>query len=254
MESSINKEMVVIYQWPPAQRTESIFPRSVVLHRICHVACYSPTIVNVGLPKADGNFSKELNARLAHLPLLEVNGTRINTSRQIIEFFVNNEKSKEIKQRLVRLDHDYSHITQQWANESFINSLVYSRWNREENFKRFSSHIQWGESYEATKDRVDLLRKEVLKYLNRTPMGGIDEDRFLEMIRNQLWSLDRILSTQEFMEPLAHFPTMTDLYIFMVVQGFLSPALEESTWIPHNYGHLYRWYLQVNELTKKQAN
>lgn len=241
----------ILYQWPPALGTESIYPRCVVFQRIFNIARQEFKISNVKVPKPGPNFHKELQSRLIGLPVLEADGARYNTSAQIIDFIIRHDPAREVKAKLVRLTSAHSFIMQQWGNECFINSLVYARWMKDENFGRFVKNVNWGEPYEVVQEEVGLLRADILKYLKRTTAGNMPADQYAEMLRNQLWSLNHILSAHDFLEPMVPYPTLTDLNVFMVVQGLLSPDLEESQWIKDHYEHVVRWAKTVDEITAK---
>lgn len=238
-----------LYQWPPALGTESIYPRCVVFRRICNIAQQPLEIVDVSLPTAGPEFSKELSDRLIGLPVLEVNGERYTNSHQILEFLIAGDPSREIKAKLLKMGAAHSFIIQQWANESFINSLVYARWKREANFQRFIKNVRWARPSEQLKEEITLLRQEIIKYLKRSPIGRLSEEQFNTLLKNQLWSLEHVLSAHDFMEPMIPYPTLTDLNVFMVVQGLLSPDLDESQWIKETYPHVYRWAQAVEQMT-----
>lgn len=240
---------MTIYQWPPGTGTESIFPRCVVFNRICKIANQKPLIVNVGVPDVNEDFLTTLQTRLSKLPLLEFEGKKYRSSRQIIEFFLNHEENKVIRSRLLKLHSSFSFITQQWANEIFINTLVYARWKREVNYMNFVKNVSWGEPFPMVEERVNRIREEVLKYLKRTTVGELKDEEYLELLRNQLWPLEQILENQEYLEPSATYPTLTDLNVFMVVQGLLSPDLDESKMIKKNYPNIYEWFMTVDAVT-----
>lgn len=242
----------VLYQWPPAQGTESIYPRCVVFQRICNIAHQEIKVVNVKLPKADEKFSAKLKSRLIGLPILEANGKKLLNSTDIINHLIHSDPSRESKAKLLKLASAHSFITLQWANESFIHSLVYARWMREENFRRFVQNVKWGEPYSDVEIQVDQLRQEILRYLKHNPIGEMNETSYLGQLQRQLWSLNHILAAQDFLEPLIPYPSLSDLNVFMVVQGLLSPDLEESKIIQNDYPHILKWFYQVDELTKKR--
>ena len=244
---------LILYQWPGTPTIESIYPRAVMFHRICNLASQEITVLNVTLPKPGEKFKAELQNRLAHLPILEVNGQKFSTSKQIMDYFLAHPPSMEVKQRLMKMDSIYGHITQQWANECFINSLLYARWKREENYQRFIKTVKWGYPVDQIGDHLEILRSAVLKFIDRTPAGALTRTEYEDMIRNQFWSLDTILSEQHFFEPLSKHPTITDLYVFMVVQGFMDYELEESQWIMERYKNVLRWYNQVDRLSLKSS-
>ncbi len=240
---------IKLYQWPSTSTIESIYPRAVLFKRICNLAGQKIKIMNVTLPKPGEKFQAELQSRLIHLPVLEVGDAKFTTSKQIIDYFLNNPPSLTLKQRLVRLDSVYGHITKQWANECFLNTLLYARWKSDANYPSFIRSVNWGSDPNLIKDHLDVLRDMVLKYLDRTVTGGLNLKEYDELLKNQLWSLDAILSSEKFFEPLANHPTLTDLYVFMVVQGFMDDNLVESKWIKERYKNLVRWYAELDRLT-----
>ena len=243
-------QATTLYQWPPALGTESIYPRCVVFQRICNIAHQPVKVVNVKLPRAGENFTRELMERLIGLPILKVGEERYSTSHQIVNFLLHNPPAKETKSKLTRLASAYSYITQQWANESFINTLVHARWKQEENFQRFVRNVQWGDELANMHDEVASLRQEILKYLRRTPIGSFDDAEFEAMFKGQFWALEHILGSQTFFEPMVKHPTLTDLYVFMSVQGLLSPDLAQSEWIQAECPNVMRWFHEVDQLTK----
>jgi hypothetical protein len=240
-----------IYQWPPAKGTESIFPRCVIFQRICNIAGPPVAIANMRLPEAGENFVDELQTHLRGLPILEVNGERLRTSAQILNFLIENGGSQEIKAKLSKMSSVYSRITQQWANESFINSLIWVRWKDEENFQKFYPTVSWGEDLAAVEPRIVLLRAEILKFLKRSPIGGLSDEQFSDLFKSQLWSLENILQAQEYFEPFINHPTLTDLYVFMNIQGLLCTDFPQSDWMRKNCPSLMKWYHLVDERTSK---
>ncbi len=158
-------------------------------------------------------------------------------------------KDKNIRQRLIKTDSVYSFITQQWANDTFINSLVYARWKKEENFKRFITGVDFGTH--ADDGSINELRKFILKYLNRTSVGELSTESYQKLITQQFSSLASVIEGQSYFEAFAKHPTFTDLKVFMVVQGFMSPDLEESAWIESTYPVLFRWYRNMEMFTQK---
>lgn len=241
--------MSTFYQWPPCRNCESVFPRAVLIQRICNLAALEMKIVNVHLPKPGEEFIAQLENRLTALPYLEMDGEKFKSSRQIWDHLMVKIQNPDIKNRLIRTDSIYSFITQQWCNESFINSLVYARWKREENFRRFITGVDFGQH--TTQESIDTLRKFILKYLSRTTLGELNDEAYKKMITHQFSALANVIEEQQYFESFAKHPTFTDLNVFMVVQGFLSPDLEESTWIAETYPALMRWYRNMELFTQK---
>ena len=238
-----------LYQWPPALGTESIYPRCVVFQRIGNIAKQEIKVVNVKIPQAGPDFPKELVNRLAKLPILEADQVKYHTSSEILEYLITKDPSRATKAKLVKLFSAHSFIVQQWANESFVDTLVYARWKRTENFERFVKNVKWDRPLSQMSEEIKSLRNEILRYLRRTPVGSLNDENYKDLFKKQLWSLNHILSGQEFLEPMVPYPTMTDLNTFMVVQGLLSPDLEEAEWIKENYQEVFRWAKQVDTLT-----
>ena len=244
--------MNTFYQWPPCRNCESVFPRAVLIHRICNLASLDVKIVNVALPKPGDDFKPQLEKLLLSLPYLEMDGEKFRSSRQIWDHLLAKIQNQDVRNRLIRTDSIYSFITQQWCNESFINSLVYARWKREENFQRFITGVDFGPH--TTPEAIDTLRKFILKYLSRSPIGDFTDEAYKKMIIHQFSALATVVEDQQYFESFAKHPTFTDLNVFMVVQGFLSPDLEESRWIEETYPALMRWYRNMEVFTQKNAN
>ncbi len=240
--------MNTFYQWPPCKNCESIFPRAVLIKRICNLANLEVKVVNTPLPKPGPDFQATLENRLMGLPYLEMDGEKFKSSRQIWDHLLRSIKDNKVKHRLIRSDSIYSFITQQWSNECFINSLVYARWKKEENFQKFIVNVDFGSH--TNPESIALLRKYILKYLSRTTIGELPTEAYQKLIGQQFSSLARVIEEQEFFEMFAKYPTLTDLYVFMVVQGFMSPDLEESKWIEETYPALMRWYRNMETLTQ----
>lgn len=237
------------YQWPPCKNCESVFPRAVLIQRICNLANLEMNVVNMPLPAGGSDFHAKLENRLRTLPYLEMDGQKFRSSTQIWNYLLINQVDKKGKHRLNRSDSIYSYITQQWCNDSFINSLVYARWMKEENYQRFITNVDFGP--EANPELNLILRKFVLKYLSRTTIGEYSLEAYKELITKQFSSLATIIEEQAYFETFAKHPTLTDLYVFMVVQGFLSPDLEESEWIEKTFPALIRWYKNMLVFTHK---
>ncbi|MES2527872.1 MAG: hypothetical protein V4598_12340 [Bdellovibrionota bacterium] len=237
------------YQWPSCRNCESVLPRAVLIQRICNIADFKINVVNVPLPPAGADFKEQLENRLIGLPYLELEGEHFRSSRKIWDYFISHITDSKIKMRLNRNDSIYSFITRQWCNESFINSLIYARWKKEENYQRFISGVDFGSH--VTPDMTTTLRKYILSYLKRTAMGDMQTEDYQTLITQQFSSLAAIVEEQPYFEAFAKYPTFTDLYVFMVIQGFLSPDIEESTWIEQTYPSLMRWYKNMELYTGK---
>ncbi len=246
----MSTENAILYQWPPGLGVDSIFPRCVVFQRICNVAQRELKIVNMKLPLLGDAFEKELRERLAGVPVLLLGDKRFNTSHEILQALLDSTSSKSIKGKLTRLASPLSFVTQQWANECFINSLVYARWLDDENFGRFQHGVKWGEDPDTIPERLALLRQEILRYLKRTPTGNMNAEQFATQLKGQFWALENMLSSQPFLEPMVQFPSMTDFYVFMTVQGLLTPDISQSTWIRENCPAVLAWFQKVDELSR----
>lgn len=186
-----------------------------------------------------------------NIPLMEVSGVRFTDSREIIDFLLTIADAEGLD-NLRRLDVGNSLITLEWANLVFINSLVYSRWVREDNFRRFTSNVQWGK-VPGLPESLDKLRSILIDYLNRMLFSFPSEADFEKHLADQLVSLEIKLMGQKYFEPLAEAPTLTDLYIFMVIQGFYSHDLEESVWIRANYPNVSSWFTRIELATQKRT-
>lgn len=240
---------ITFYQWPPCDNCESVLPRAVLIRRICNLANIEMNVVNMQLPPAGDDFQARLEARLKALPYLEIDGQAFRNSRQIWNYLIKHQLDAKAKNRLLRSDAVYSYILQQWCNDSFINSLVHARWKKEENYARFIKNVDFGP--QATPETISMLRNDVLKYLSRTSVGGISDEAYQELIKQQFSSLSTMIQDQAYFEAFAKHPTLTDLYVFMIVQGFLSADLEESQLIETNYPDLIRWYQTMLAFTHK---
>ncbi len=216
---------------------------------MCNLAGVELKVINVHLPKTGDDFKTQLESRLTGLPYLEIEEEKYRSSRQIWDHLLSTIKDKNILQRLIRTDSAYSFITQQWANDTFINSLVYARWKKEDNFKRFITGVDFGPHADA--ESINNLRKLILKYLNRTSVGDLSTDSYQKLITQQFSSLASVIEGQSYFEAFAKHPTFTDLNVFMVVQGFMSRDLEESTWIESTYPALFNWYRNMEIFTQK---
>lgn len=201
------------------------------------------------LPPPGENFQKLLENRVVALPYLEIGERKFKTSREIWDYFIETAEPR-IKQRLLKSDSVLTYLIQQWCNESFINSLVYARWKKEENFKRFIAGVDFGPH--TSQESINALRKSTMKYLKRTPIGDLDEAGFKKILTLQLTSLSKLIEDKTYFEDFAKHPTLTDLNVFMIIQGFLSPDLEESELIGKSYPELVRWYKDVNTATQKE--
>lgn len=243
--------MNTFYQWPPCTNCESVLPRAVLIHRICNLAKIEMKVVNVHLPEPGESFQSKLEQRLVGLPYLEIDGEKFRSSRQIRDHILSKITDPDTRNRLVKTDSIYSFITQQWCNESFINSLVYARWKREENYQRFIRGVDFGPH--ATEESLAVLRKYILKYLSRSPVGEVDEAGYKKIIIQQFSALSKVTEEQTYFEAFAKHPTFTDLNVFMVVQGYLSPDLEESQWIETTYPSLMRWYRKMLLYTDRNS-
>lgn len=236
------------YQWPPCHNCESLLPRAVLIHRICNMAYVKLDVMNVPLPADGEDFEKQLKNRMLALPNLEMDGQKFKSSRQIWDHLIETHAEPRIRQRLMRADSVYTYMIQQWCNESFINSLIYARWKKEENYQRFIAGVNLGPH--ASADGISSLRQHTLSYLKRTPIGDVDSEGFTKILRLQLGSLAKLIEGREYFEEFGKYPSLTDLSVFMIIQGLLSPDLEEYALIAEQYPELVDWYKKVDISTR----
>ncbi len=246
--TSFLDDKIILYQWPGGTGTESIFPRSVAFQRICNLARIDAEVMTVTIPEPGEHFLPKLRQRLASVPLMEVGEERFTDSNQIIRYLLSVADAEGLS-NLRRLDVSTSLIIQEWANLVFINSLVYARWAREWNFQRFTHHVEWGKVPDQDAS-LRTLRTMIQDYLKRKLFDFPSEAAFEQHLRQQFISLEIKLMGQDYFEPFATGPTLTDLYVFMVVQGFYSSDLEESEWIKRDFPYIQKWFQRVDEQTK----
>ena len=244
--------MATFYQWQASRDCESIIPRAVLIRRIMNLMDADIDIVEVPIPNQSEEFHKVLVNRLAALPRLEIDDKKFRSSRQIWDYLLSKIKSEGLKSRLMLSDPATGVIIRQWCNDSFINTLIYARWKRDENFARFAEGIQSKKKVEPKS--LDALRQRVLAYLDRTSMGDVEESKFREILREQLGALVTQLGDKDYFQANAKAPTLTDLYVFMIVQGLMSPDLaEECEVLQRKFPTLVRWYKDMDTLTQKDA-
>jgi glutathione S-transferase len=225
-----------------------MFPRSVKFHRLCNIAGLEVKTVHMTLPDQGPSFDDELTIRMQHLPFLEANGKRYSSARAIIDYFLSFIDKEETRTQLVPLDSNFNPILRQWASETFAASLLYCRWKIEPNFRRFIAGVNWGR--EVEEESIHALQMKVLGALRGSPIGQLDYQAYKEVLREQLRSLEALLGDQQFFEPAAKFPGLTDLHVFMVLQGFLSKDIEESEAIRRKYPTLVEWHDRVDAATQ----
>ncbi len=129
-------------------------------------------------------------------------------------------------------------------------SLQYARWKIEENYHRFSQGIKWPASSASISNKNELIQSYILSRFIDHHIFDMSEEKFQSNLFSQLASLDNILSHQRFIEPLSSTIGLTDLNIFVVIQGLMSDDLSEKSLITNRFEHILRWYLEVDILTR----
>lgn len=235
-----------LYQWPKADGIESIYPRCVVIHKLYGLADRKLTTIDVAFPSKQEGFEKELKARLKNLPQVHTQEKIYSSTNQIINYLLKNSKGKQGIRYLEKMNSAHNIPLSQWANEVFINSLVYSRWKIENNYQSFIRSVDWGSPFEKIEDKVGELRAGVLTYLSRFAINEFSQAEFHDYLKIQFWSLERIIDDNKYFDQM--FLTVTDLYVYMVIQGYMSDHLIESSSLKNDYPELNRWY---NNLTNE---
>ncbi len=239
-------EADILYQWPKCSDAESIYPRCVVIHKLYLLADRELRTVDVAFPSKQQDFDKELKPRLKNLPQVHTQEKIYSSTTQIVNYLLKNCTTTKCIRYLEKMNSAYNVPLSQWANEVFLNSLIYSRWKIEDNYQSFIRTVDWGKPFEEVKDSTNELRSGVLTYLSRFAVNEFCEVEFQEYLKLQLWSLERIISDNKYFDQM--FLTVTDLYIYMVIQGFMSDSLKESLKLKEDFPELNRWY---NDLTKE---
>lgn len=235
----------VLYQWPKADDIESIYPRCVVIHKLYQLAGRELKTIDVAFPSKQEGFDKELKARLKNLPQVHTQEKIYSSTTQIVNYLLKNCTTKKCIGYLEKMNSAYNLPLTQWANEVFINSLVYSRWKIEDNYQLFIRSVDWGAPFDEVKTKTDELRQGVLLYLSRFAINEYTQVEFNDYLKKQLWSLERIIAKNRYFDQM--FLSITDLYIYMVIQGYMSDHLKESFALKRDFPELNRWYTDLSK-------
>ena len=125
---------------------------------------------------------------------------------------------------------------------------------RKKNYRNFIQSVNWGtvpSSRQSFEDRQNLLRELVVKHIKTTPTGVLKYDDFYTTLISQLISLEKLLQHQDYMVLHSDHLTISDLVVFMVVQGLLDENLEESSIIKNDFPSIMKWYSKIDIQTKK---
>lgn len=235
----------ILYQWPPAKGTESIFPRCVMIHRLFHQLNFSYESKNVGLPSLESEYDDALKRLLVELPLLQSGDVFFKSTIGIIKAVCS---WSEVTPRQKQLAESYlemiNEIFFEWANSDFLNSLVYLRWMKESNYQRFIRTVHWG--VENTEDEefqytLEETRDKVRAYLKGFPIGFLNERDMNIILKEQLENLQDEIENKMYLSEDETNPNLNDLAAFMVVQGLLAPCMEERLLIIEEYPEIMRW-------------
>ncbi len=238
-----------LYQWPEAKGVDSIYPRCVIFHRMFNLLNIEYTPFNVTLPFTDQKPAEKLGQQLLDIPILRDDGVLYKTSEEIISHILNRigDDPEKIKNatRLVRAK---NYIYYQWANETFLNTLLYSRWLREENFRNFIRNVNWGNASKSYfSQSIIELKKKVEDYMSKFPIAKLNQREYLHLLHSQLKCLEEIFTNQQYILTGSISISRSDLAIFMVIQGLLSKDLEESEMIAETYPNILRWARDIDE-------
>ena len=252
MKNIENDDGLIIYQWPEAKGVDSIYPRCVIFHRLFNILDIEYTTFNVSLPFTEKDFSEKLSRQLVDLPLLKDNGILYKNSEDIISHILHKVSDDPEKLKsATRLLRAKNYIYYQWANEIFLNTLLYSRWLRDCNFRNFMRNVNWGSasrSYFA--DSINELKDKVALYMSKFSISKLSEREYLELLHTQLKCLEDIFSHQKYILSDETEISRSDLAMFMVIQGLLSKDLKESSMIVEEYPNIIRWAKDIDERSK----
>ncbi len=246
-----SKIIPTLYQWPGATGTESIYPRCVVFHRIFNLIDMEFSVKNVGLPMMEMDETIKIRKMLKQLPILEVGSTYLKSSTEILEhltdsFYLDSKRTKLLE----KYTQAYDYVLYEWSNQIFVLSLLYARWIRDVNYKKFINSVEWGNiEPKYLNESKSELRKYVINYLKKFEIGSLDEDKYLSLLRKQLDALEAIFTKNMFAIPELNHLTIADLGLFMVIQGLLAKTMQEREIIIKDYPATYNWAVSIDNLT-----
>lgn len=244
----------VIHQWPSGRGCESVFPRCVVFARILNMMNINYKVKSYDLPALGEDYRDKLAEQLWRLPLVFYDEEYYTNSHEIMQLLsilpLHLAGARDVRVKEIFSSHSY--IIHEWADEVLLNSLLYSRWLKEENYQRFSQGIMWRNRSDI-EERSKILRELVINHIRKRPLASLSEKDFLELLKRQFLSLESLLSEQEFIDSNSSLPTLADLSVFMVIQGYMSPDLEESELIHSQFPQIKRWFESVDHLTKDKV-
>ncbi|MEE3079420.1 MAG: hypothetical protein VX341_08810 [Bdellovibrionota bacterium] len=249
MSDQENEKGLFLYQWPEAKGVDSIYPRCVIFHRLFNLLGIKYSTYNVSLPFVSKDSSERLTQQLIDLPILKDDGILYKNSEDIISHIMNKVSDDPSKlKKATRLLRAKNYIYYQWANEVFLNTLLYSRWLRDCNFRNFMRHVNWGSASRTYfADSVNELKGKVESYMSRFAISKLSDSEYLELLHTQLKCLEDIFSVQKYILNDEAEISRSDLAIFMVIQGLLSRDLEESEIIIKTYPNIIRWAGDIDE-------
>lgn len=241
-----------LIQWPGATGVESVYPRCVIFHRLFNLLGVDYTPFNVTLPFVDKKSSEKLQRQLVDLPVLIDKGVAYKNTDEIVRHILGKfEDDIEKQDSAKKVLKAQNVITYQWANEVFLNTLLYARWLRPCNFKPFIKNVEWGNADpNFFRDSIADLRTKVDAYMSRFLISKLSEGEYLKLLTKQLNALELIFKEQELILPGTDRITQSDLAIFMVIQGLLSDDLGERQVLLENYPNILRWAVDVDKRTQ----
>lgn len=234
---------VKLVQWPGTDLSLSIFPRCNLFQYILQLGGVDYEIENVQLPTPGDNFKLELMDKLLNTPVLYIDDKAYTDSTIILDALLKEVIAPDKVKNLKNLVSASGLILEQWGNNVFLNSLVYSRWVKVQNFEKFTAQIKWDEP--VPQQVVNTVRLQIIRYLKKELLTNLDEKGFDQYVKKQFWSLQFFLEDYYYFSKQDAYPDLSDLYIFMVVDGFFNGELEESEDLMHSYPQIYKWYLRM---------
>jgi len=227
-----------------------------MIHRAFNLFDSPIEIKNVGLPMLEKDIDEKLKKLLVQLPLLQYGDVFYKSTEEILDFVSMRTPKEDIpflsefKLSLLNRDSFYT-----WGNETFLQSLLYARWIDGHNYPRFVHSVDWG-----VEDNVDLeialvnTRKEVLRYMKKTPVGSLTAKQFEVHLFKQLDKLNSFLEKRPYFGDSENAPIITDLAVFMVIQGLLAPQIAQREIILQKYPQIIRWAVAVDKITSLEGN
>ena len=207
-------------------------------------------MADIGWPQFndEGKIGAKVDPLMRRIPIIKLNEDRlIEDTSNIVDYLIALRKFKGFKFDDQK-EQQLAYFQTQWVEHWLVWLVIYGRWLREENYLRFIGTLGKDSDKGKVKKSVDYTRNRACKIVKNTEVGGLSEHSYLQNLMESFEQLETCLSDNPFMT--GQSIKEIDIGVFMCLQAFYDPALNDERDLIMAYSHIRAWMKKIDSLTQ----